>query len=176
MLLGVVRLLLARQRGDLPAAAEEARRLHAAAEARDGARQGRGEDLRALALISLGTAEASAARFEEAERHLEQGIALARRIGRPYLEFTGLAHQARSTVRSTSPLAAERTMRAIELARRHGWTDEPIAGTAYGMLAVLALAGAAGRGRALGPARRAHRPAGGRSGGGADGLLRPRAA
>ena len=30
-------------------------------------------------------------RFAEAERHLEQGVALARRIGRPYLEFNGLA-------------------------------------------------------------------------------------
>ena len=37
VLLGVVRLLLARQRGDLPAVAEEARRLQAAAEAPDAA-------------------------------------------------------------------------------------------------------------------------------------------
>ena len=38
MLLGVVGLLLARQRGNLPAVAEEARRLQAAAEAPDAAR------------------------------------------------------------------------------------------------------------------------------------------
>ena len=94
LLLGVVRLLLARQRGDLPAVAEEAQRLQAMAEAPDAARPGLGEDLRALALISLGITEYWAARFEEAERHLEQGVALARRIGRPYLEFIGLAHQA----------------------------------------------------------------------------------
>ena len=94
VLLGVVGLLLARQRGNLPAVAEEARRLQAAAEAPDAARLGLGEDLRALALINLGIAEYGAARFGEAERHLEQGVALARRIGRPYLEFTGLAHQA----------------------------------------------------------------------------------
>ena len=94
VLLGVVRLLLARQRGNLPAVAEEAQRLQAMAEAPDAAQPGLGEELRALALINLGITEIWAARFAEAERHLEQGLALARRIGRPYLEFSGLAHQA----------------------------------------------------------------------------------
>ena len=55
---------------------------------------GLSEDLRAAALISLGIAEVWAFRFEDAERHLEQGVALARLIGRPYLEFTGLTHGA----------------------------------------------------------------------------------
>ena len=74
--------------------AEEARRLQALAEAPEAAQPGLGEELRALALISLGITEVWTTRFEEAERHLEQGIALARRIGRPFLEFTGLAHRA----------------------------------------------------------------------------------
>ncbi len=64
------------------------------AEAPEAAQPGLGEELRALALISLGGAEFWAAGSTEAERHLEQGVALARRIGRPYLEFTGLAYQA----------------------------------------------------------------------------------
>jgi LuxR family maltose regulon positive regulatory protein len=114
---------------------EEARRLQALAEAPDAAQPGLGEELRALALINLGTAEAWAARFEEAERHLGQGVVLARRIGRPYLEFTGLAHQATiEIIRSSLVRAAERSRQAIELAERHGWTDEPAAGTAYVML------------------------------------------
>src|SRR6516165_277457 len=96
LLLGVTRLVLARQRGNRPAVAEEAGRLQAAAEAPEAARSGLGEELRALALISLGDAEYWAARFEDAKRYLEQGVALARRIGRPYLEFTGLAYQATS--------------------------------------------------------------------------------
>ena len=54
---GMVRLLLARQRGNLPAVAEEAQRLQAMAEAPDAAQPGLGEELRALALISLGSAE-----------------------------------------------------------------------------------------------------------------------
>jgi LuxR family maltose regulon positive regulatory protein len=135
VLLGIVGMLLARQHGDLPAVAEEARRLQALAEAPDAAQPGLGEELRALALINLGTAEAWAARFEEAERHLEQGVALAHRIGRPYLEFTGLAHQAAiEIIKASLARAAERGRQAIELAERHGWTDEPTAGTAYVML------------------------------------------
>src|SRR5689334_2841428 len=138
VLLGVVGLLLARQRGNLPAVAEEARRLQAAAEAPDAARYdlapaaraGLGEDLRALALINLGIAEYATARFEDAEPHLEQGVALARRIGRPYLEFLGLAHQAALHAGWSFARAAERSRQAIELAERHGWTDEPAAGMA----------------------------------------------
>jgi LuxR family maltose regulon positive regulatory protein len=139
LLLGVVRLLLARQRGNLPAVVEEARRLQALAEAPDAAQSGLGEDLRALALINLGITEVWAARLEEAERHLEQGVALARRIGRPYLEFTGLAHQAALEMYRSFARAAERSRQAVELAERHGWTDESAAGVAY-MVLGLALA------------------------------------
>jgi LuxR family maltose regulon positive regulatory protein len=135
VLLGVVGLLLARQRGNLPAVAEEARRLQAAAEAPDAARPGLGGELRALALINLGIAEYGTARFEEAVQHLEDGVALAGRIGRPYLEFTGLAHQAAIEIFWSFARAAERSRQAIELAERHGWTDDPAAGIAYAMLA-----------------------------------------
>jgi len=142
VLLEMVRLLLARQRGNPPAVAEEARRLQAIAEAPDAARPGLGEELRGLALISLGITEVWAAQFEAAERHLEQGVALARRIGRPFLEFSALAHQAVIETYRSFAQAAERSRQAIELARRHGWTDEPTAGTAYVMLgAALAWQG-----------------------------------
>ena len=132
--LGVVGLLLARQRGDLEAVAEAARRLQTLAEAPDAAMPGLGEGLRALALISLGIAELWAARLEEAERHLEQGVTLAQVIGRPYLEFTGLAHQAALEVFRSSEPAVACSKQVIELARRHGWTEEPAAGTAYMVL------------------------------------------
>jgi LuxR family transcriptional regulator, maltose regulon positive regulatory protein len=154
LLLGVVRLLVARQRGNLPAVAEEAHRLQAMAEASDTAREsapesarestghGLGEELRALALISLGVTEYWAAGFDQAEPHLEQGVALARRIGRPYLEITGLAHQAGIETLRSHARATERCLQAVELARQHGWTDEPVAGHAYQVLAnVLAWRG-----------------------------------
>jgi LuxR family transcriptional regulator, maltose regulon positive regulatory protein len=53
VLFGVVQLLLARQRGNLPAVAEEAQRLQAMAETLDAAQSGIGEELRALALVNL---------------------------------------------------------------------------------------------------------------------------
>ena len=141
VLLGVVRLLHARQRGNLQAAAEEARRLQAAAESQDAAQPDMAEDLRALALISLGGIEVLTIRSESAHGHLEQGIALARRVGRPFLEFVGLADLAvadeiaqpsAGTAEIERPLArrAEHARQAIELARRHGWTDEPTFGVA----------------------------------------------
>jgi LuxR family maltose regulon positive regulatory protein len=137
VLLGVVRLLLARQRGNLSAVTEEAQRLQVLAEAPEAAHPGLGEELRALALVSLGITEVWAARFEEAQGHLDQGVALARRIGRPYLEFSGLAYQAVSQIPRSFAQAAERSRQAIELARRHGWTDEVAVGYAYAALAAV---------------------------------------
>ena len=133
--------------------AAEARRLQAIAEAPDAAqddlapaaRAGLGEDLRALALINLGTTEVGAGLLEEAERHLEQGVMLAHRIGRPFLEFSGLAYQATLEITRSFAAAAERGMQAVELARQHGWTEEPAAGIAYMALgAVLAWRGRPG--------------------------------
>jgi LuxR family maltose regulon positive regulatory protein len=137
VLFGMVRLLLARQRMDLPAAAEAAQRLRVVADAPDTAPLGLSEELRALALINLGITEYWGGRLAEAEPHLDQGITLARRIARPYLEFLGLAHRTSITSVRSSPyaLAEERAGQTIELARRHGWTDEPAVGIAYISLA-----------------------------------------
>jgi len=133
LLLGVTRLVLARQRWNLPAATEEARRLQAVAEAPDAGQPRLDEELRALALISLGGTEFWAAGADP-ERHLEMGAALARRIGRPFLEFTGLAYLAAVDVFRSLASAAERGRQAVDLAGRHGWTDEPVAGLAYVIL------------------------------------------
>jgi LuxR family maltose regulon positive regulatory protein len=131
VLLGVVQLLVARQRGNPSAVAEEARRLQTAAEAPEMGQPGLGEELRALALISLGVSELWAAPQGEAQLHLEQGVTLARRIGRPYLEFTGLAYQAMGELPRSFARVAEFSGQAIALARRHGWTDETTAAVAY---------------------------------------------
>jgi LuxR family transcriptional regulator, maltose regulon positive regulatory protein len=136
VVLAVVRMRLARQRGDLPAVTEEAQRLLAPAMTAESGQPGVGEDLRTLALINLGTAELWTSRFDEANRHLEDGIALARRIGRPYLEVTGLAYKAQLMSWQSFPLGAQRSLQAIELARQHGWADEPVAGVAYLALGV----------------------------------------
>jgi LuxR family maltose regulon positive regulatory protein len=130
LLLGIARLLQARKRGNLATVAEEARRLQAIADTRGITQRALGEDLRALALICLGSAEWWANQLVEAERHLDAGVALAHRIGRPYLEFTGLAYQAGVGQFESFAAKAERGMQAVELAQRHGWTDDPAFGFA----------------------------------------------
>ena len=135
VLLSVLRFFLARRRMDLPVVVEEAQRLLARMKTADGVRLGLGEDVQAAALISLGTAEIWALRFEDGERHLEQGVDLARRIGRPYLEFTGLTHWAHGMLLfRPDGLQPESAWQAVELAERHGWAEEPLAGIAYTVL------------------------------------------
>jgi LuxR family transcriptional regulator, maltose regulon positive regulatory protein len=136
LLQGMVRLLLARQRGNRPAVAEEAQRLPTMAEGEDPAQPALGEELRALALISLGSAGFWAA-GEDAGRYLERGLTLARRIGRPYLEFTGLAHQAAVVLYQSFTRSAEHATAAVELARRHGWTGDPAFGVACSVLGAV---------------------------------------
>jgi LuxR family transcriptional regulator, maltose regulon positive regulatory protein len=137
LLHGVVRLLLDRQRGNLPAVTEEARELQAMAEVADTARPGLGADLSALALISLGSTEFWATASEDAERYLERGIALARQVGRPYLEFTGLAYLATHEFYHSFAQAAKRGRQAVELAEGHGWTDDPAVGIACMQLGLV---------------------------------------
>jgi LuxR family maltose regulon positive regulatory protein len=134
VLAGVVRLLLARQRGDSQAVRQAARRLQEAAEA---VQPGLSQDLRALALVNLGITDFRAARLKEAERHLEAGVALARRTGRPYLELSGQGYQALIETYQSFARVTERCIRLAELAERHGWADEPPAGTAYTALAAV---------------------------------------
>jgi LuxR family transcriptional regulator, maltose regulon positive regulatory protein len=135
--LGILRLSLARQRGDVPAVAEEAQRLLAGAA--DGADPGLGGERRALALISLGIAETWTSGPEEAERHLEQGVALARQIGRPYLELTGLAYLAQIALFTSFTVAARLGRQAVELAQRHGWGEDQAAGVASTILFTAAV-------------------------------------
>ncbi len=134
--LAVLRLHLASQRVDLPAAAAEAERLLALTDAPDDAHLVKvvGEYLRGETLIGLGVSELWSARFDQADRHLEQGVAIARRIGRPYLELGGLAHRSQLEAFRSPVLAEQRSKAAIELAERHGWGDDPMAAIAYGVL------------------------------------------
>jgi LuxR family transcriptional regulator, maltose regulon positive regulatory protein len=140
VLLSVLRFFLARGRMDFPFVAGEAQRLLALMKTADAARLGLGEDLRAAALICLGSAEIWALRFEDAERHLEQGVGLARRIGRPYLEFTGLTHWALGLLLFRPDRLQPRWgWQAMELAERHGWGEEPLAGIACTVLGGVML-------------------------------------
>jgi LuxR family transcriptional regulator, maltose regulon positive regulatory protein len=143
LLLGVIRMQLISHTGDQRARAEQAQRLLSAAEAPGmtqplwgaieegtGRWVGGREELRALALIDIGDTETWTGRLDQAESHLEQAIALARRIGRPYLEFMGLTYRAEIELNRWLPRAAELSRQAIDLAERNGWTDDLFAGFA----------------------------------------------
>jgi LuxR family maltose regulon positive regulatory protein len=140
VLLSVLRLFLARRLNDFPVVVEEARRLLALMKTAEAVQLGLGEDLRAATLISLGIAEIWALQFDDAERHLERGIDLARHIGRPYLELYGLAHGAHWMLLFRPDVSPpEWSSQAIELAERHGWGEEPLAGMAYAQLGIVML-------------------------------------
>src|SRR3984885_4326312 len=140
VLLSVLRAFLARKRMDLPVVVQEGQRLVALMDTADAARLGLGDGLRAAALISLGTAELWGLRFAEAERHMKQGVDLARRIGRPYVELAGLTYWAHGRpLFRPDGLQPRWCWQAVELAERHGWAEEPLAGIAYTVLGGVLL-------------------------------------
>ena len=69
-----------------------------------------GSELRGVALMNLGIVETWSGRFDDAERHLAEGAALARSIGRPYLEVACRAHQGFAS--RTVSLAGSITLRS----------------------------------------------------------------
>ena len=85
--------------------------------------------------MNLGTVEAFLG-LADAERHLQEGVVLAREIGRPYLEVRCLAQLGFAS--KTHPFATtqRRCHEAIALAERHGWGAEWIIAPA-----LIALAG-----------------------------------
>jgi LuxR family maltose regulon positive regulatory protein len=117
MRLASARLWLAGQRGDL----ETARRVVPSFEADSADALARSKDHRASALMNLGIAELWALHWDDARRDLEG--ALARRIGRPYLEVGCLAHLALLAVFSGSsiPLGLRLSEEAVTIAEAHGW-------------------------------------------------------
>jgi LuxR family transcriptional regulator, maltose regulon positive regulatory protein len=138
--LAIGRRSLARGRNDLEAVAEEAQRVLALTEAPEAIEFGLGEDVRTSALSDVGIAEIWAGRLGDAELHLEQALAEARRIGRPFLELQALAHLGLLLVVRSGAMAEERARQAIELARRHGWEETaPSAATACIALGNVAL-------------------------------------
>jgi LuxR family maltose regulon positive regulatory protein len=82
-----------------------------------------GNDLRAVALMNLGTVEASLG-LADAERHLHEGAVLARQIGRPYLEVRCLVQLGFASRIHPFATVQRRCREAIALAERHGWGAE----------------------------------------------------
>ena len=134
-----LQLALARRRGQLPGVIEQARFLASPVTGQSDEDIALGSDLRAVALMNLGTAEAwtlGRPAAPDAERHLREGADLAREIGRPYLEVGCLAQLGFASLVLHSFATTQRRCReAIALAERYGWGAEPVVAPALIMLA-----------------------------------------
>jgi LuxR family maltose regulon positive regulatory protein len=138
-----LKLGLARRRGHLAGVIEQARFLASPVTGESDEDIALGSDLRAVALMNLGTAEAWTLGLPEApdaERHLREGADLARQIGRPYLEVGCLAQLGFASLVLHSFATTQRRCReAIALAERHGWGAEPVIAPALIMLAATLI-------------------------------------
>ena len=134
-----LQLALARRRGHLAGVIEHVRFLDSPVTGPSDEDIALGSDLRAVALMNLGTAEAwtlGRPDAPDAERHLREGAVLARKIGRPYLEVACLAQLGFASLVLHSFATTQRRCRdAIALAERHGWGTEPVIAPALIMLA-----------------------------------------
>jgi LuxR family transcriptional regulator, maltose regulon positive regulatory protein len=132
-------LLSARLRGHFDGVFEQVGALPAPAAGQSNADVTLGSDLRAVALLNLGVTEAWSLRLADSHRHLLEGAALAREIGRPYLEVACLAHLGFAATGHSFALAQRHCQDAIALAARHGWDAEPVIAPAQATLAGILI-------------------------------------
>ena len=138
-----LKLSLATRSGDLAGVTEQARFLASPVTGPSLADIALDSDLRTVALMNLGTVEAWSLGLPDAERHLTEGAALAREIGRPYLEvgclaqlsFAYIYHGAGTPESDAFAETQRRCREAIELAERYGWGTEPVIAPALMTLA-----------------------------------------
>jgi LuxR family maltose regulon positive regulatory protein len=122
-----LKLWLARRHGHLAGVTEQVTFLASPVTGQSDEDIALDSDLRAVALMNLGIVEAwSPLGLEDAERHLQEGAALAREIGRPYLELGCLAQLGFASRIDSLATARRRCQEAVALAARHGWDAEPI--------------------------------------------------
>ena len=138
-----LQLALARRRGHLASVIEQARFLASPVTGPSDEDIALGSDLRAVALMNLGTAEGwtlGRPDAPDAERHLREGAVLAREIGRPYLEVGCLAQLGFASLVLHSFATTQRRCReAIALAEQYGWGAEPVIAPALIMLAATLI-------------------------------------
>jgi LuxR family maltose regulon positive regulatory protein len=121
-----LRLALARRRGDLAGVVEQAEFLSSPLTGPSEEDIALDSDLRAVALMNLGTIEAWSLGASDAERHLAEGAVLAHEIGRPYLEVGCLAQIGFASKIHSFAITQARCREAIAMADRYGWETEPV--------------------------------------------------
>jgi LuxR family transcriptional regulator, maltose regulon positive regulatory protein len=121
-----LRLSLARKRGHLAGVIEQVRFLASPITAQSNEGIALDADLRAVALMELGIIEAWSLANTDSEKHLREGAALAREVGRPYLEVACLAELAFASKIEPFATVQQRCREAIALAEQHGWGEQPV--------------------------------------------------
>jgi LuxR family transcriptional regulator, maltose regulon positive regulatory protein len=125
--IAALKLSLARRRGHLAGVIEQVRFLVSPVTGQPGEDIALGSDLRAVALVNLGTAEAwTLEGLPDAERHLREGAVLAREIGRPYLEVACLAQLGFASKVHPFATTQARCREAMAFAEHYGWGTEPV--------------------------------------------------
>lgn len=137
MLLAIARLSFAVRSGDFSSVDIEVQPLLTPVAADTLTEFTLGNDLRAVALMNLGIAEVWSWRLAEAERHLEQSGALARRFALPYVETGSLSHQALAVSQRSPSGGRALGLEAIASAEAHGWATEPIVSVALGTIGAV---------------------------------------
>jgi LuxR family maltose regulon positive regulatory protein len=134
-----LRLALARRSGQFSEVVEQVNLLDASIADESCEQIAMGSELRGVALLNLGIVEMWSGRLADAERHLFEGAALARTIGRPYLEVACRAHLGFPSKLVSVAAARERGRQAVALAERHGLDDRPILAPALGAVGGMAI-------------------------------------
>jgi LuxR family maltose regulon positive regulatory protein len=134
-----LRLALARRSGQFSEVIEQVNLLDASISDQSNDQTGMGSELRAVALLNLGIVETWSGRLADSERHLSEGAALARTIGRPYLEVACRAHLGFPSRTVSVATARERGRQAVALAERYGLEDRPILAPAFGAVGGMAI-------------------------------------
>jgi LuxR family maltose regulon positive regulatory protein len=124
--IAALKLSLARKRGHLTEVVEQVRFLASPVTGQSDEDIALDSDLRAVALMNLGTVEAWSLANQDSQRHLQEGADLARKIGRPYLEVACLAELAFASKIEPFATTRRRCREAIALAEQHGWGAEPV--------------------------------------------------
>ncbi len=125
-MLATARLTLARWRGDYEAALSEVRPMLEPVEAATVRDIAAANDVRAVGLMTLGIVELWAGAGDDAERHLQEALELARRNGRPYLEQGCLGHLAAAAGRHSLTRQRELAAQTLEILEKRGWMSEPV--------------------------------------------------
>jgi LuxR family transcriptional regulator, maltose regulon positive regulatory protein len=137
--LSVARLSLARRRGDFGSVLDEVQALLEPAAVETASEILLGSDARAVALMNLGVIELWSFRHDDAERHLQQGLELARQIPRPYIQVGCLAYLALAAAQHWFTGERERSLEAVAIAEAHGWEADPVTCVALASLGADAV-------------------------------------